>query len=280
MNHLKKCMNHLKIYVYTCLLLLLPSVVKAQSKLEKLVGVSASVGVPHGLRLDAGVAITPSLAVRAGVSGIPTIQLLSNHALPLGSNPEYKEALGYDPELRASLKAGSLQGELMLDWHPFDSGFRLTVGAFFSGLKATGMVRLIDPKTGKSIMESSKNGSLDPNNMPKLKFQLVDDAGNNIKGEFVEFQPSRDASFEVSLGFTKPFQPYFGIGYGYAVPRDRVSFMFDLGLVHTGKVQLTSPNAIAGDPNILFKLKKEATLVRHYFQFLPVFNLGIAVRIY
>jgi hypothetical protein len=46
-----------------------------------------------------------------------------------------------------------------------------------------------------------------------------------------------DAYLEVNA-----LRPYFGIGWGNAIPRGRVGFRFDIGAMYHGKPKVTSPN--------------------------------------
>lgn len=243
------------------------------------IGGAITLDVPHGIRLDAGVRIIPELSIRAGVSFLPNIQPKGGRVQEVDLST-YKETLGYTPELHAKGQVSSLAGQLMLDYHPFRSGFRITAGMFIKGPRGTVQALLIDPSTGRSIMESPEQNLLNPNNMPVITFQLVNNNDNPIAGEAVSFQPSADASMALSLDIGSSIQPYVGIGYGYAVPRSRVSFILDVGALFSGGMKFSSPNAIKGDPNILLKLHKTAMDIDYYTRILPILNLGVAIRIF
>lgn len=111
--------------------------------------------------------------------------------------------------------------------------------------------------------------------MPKFKIK-----GSNEPEELI-IQPSPQATVDVTLNLGRTFQPYFGIGYGYAVPKSRVSFILDVGALFNGKATISSPNVIQGNPNMIFSIAGDQVIkARYYTQILPVLNLGVSIRLY
>lgn len=239
------------------------------------IGLAVGVSVPYGTFAQLGFRIIPQLAVRGGIGFFPKKQLYSKADFDFG-NPtemqEYTKALGYTPGIDAKVAYSNLSGQLLLDWHPFGRGFRLTGGLTFGSPQVHVHAMLIDTKTGRSIMEQESN--LDPNNMPRITIQ---DANDPSAG--VTLQPSGDASADVSILWQRNVKPYVGIGYGQIAPKSGVSFFFDLGVLFTGKVGLASPNAIAGDLNTLLDYDPKVQDIVYKAQFLPVLNFGIAIRL-
>lgn len=238
------------------------------------VGVGLGISVPHGARIEAGVRFNNYLSTRVGLSFIPTIKFLNNQPTKIDLSG-YKEQLGYTPQAVASAQVGSFAGYLLLDYHPFKNGFRVTVGAYIGRPTLTANLAIVNPHNGQSIMADPKQVLFDPQDMPKLTIETTDHT------EKVVLQPSPEATIDAKVNVGRTFQPYLGVGYGYAVPNSRVSFMLDAGVLFNGKFNLTSPNAIEGDPNMLLTLNDlNLHKIRYYTQILPVLNLGISIRLF
>ena len=59
--------------------------------------------------------------------------------------------------------------------------------------------------------------------------------------EDLSLSVNRDGSFNAHVK-TWGFKPYLGVGWGNAIPRGRVGFRFDFGLLFQGKPSIESPN--------------------------------------
>lgn len=103
----------------------------------------------------------------------------------------------YDGELKLS------NASALLDWHPFASGFRLTVGGVGPGLKA-------------DVRGRSTGGNFEIGNGTYTAAQI--------------------GSLNGSLEFGNSVAPYVGLGWGNAVGKNhRVTFLFDIGAAYVGK---------------------------------------------
>jgi hypothetical protein len=148
----------------------------------------------------------------------------------------------------------------LLDWHPFASGFRLSVGAVGPGLKADVIGRPQPGGTydiGDSTYTAAQIGSL----TGQLKF------GNSVA-------------------------PYVGLGWGNVAGKNhRVTFLFDLGAAYIGKSTVTL-NATCGATlsalqctqlqnqlrNDLVQEQTEMETDAAPYAWWPVIKIGLGVR--
>ena len=221
------------------------------------------------------VRIMPQLAIRAGVGFFPKMELFKK-TVEFGDavkQQSYEDALGYTPQLSTKFAYSNLNGQLMLDWHPGGKGFRVSAGVYLGAPKVYAHGMMIDAKTGESIMK--QQSTLDPNNMPSI---TIFDA--NDESQRVTIQPSSEAALDATVTLGRVARPYLGIGFGQMAPSDKpVSFFMDLGVLLSGKARLASPNVIAGDPNLLVDFDPNVQDIVYKAQFLPVLNMGLAIRL-
>jgi hypothetical protein len=217
-----------------------------------------------GLALLGGLASQPVLAadmavgVRAGTFGFAPefdVGLTKTLNVRLAYNTfSYKRTIeDTDVTYDGKLKIGA--ASVIADWHVFNGGFRLSLGAVQKGPKVD--------VVGK------------PN--ANAKYEL--------NGTF--YNASDIGSLNGTIKMGDSVAPYVGIGWGNTVDEeDRVTFLFDLGAIHTGsaKADLTvtcnapSPtlcNQIRNDVNAE-KTKLENDVAN--YDWWPVISLGIAVR--
>lgn len=242
---------------------------------EMPVGLALGVSVPDGVTAQCAVRIIPQLTIRAGVGFFPKLQVYKR-TFDLGDAAQmqsYRDALGYTPQVYTKAAYGNLNGQLMLDWHPMENGFRVSGGIYLGAPKVHAHGMMIDAKTKESIMK--QESSLDPNNMPSITISDDNDASQSVT-----IQPSSEAALDATATLGRTVRPYIGIGYGQMAPSDKpVSFFIDLGVLLAGKARIASPNVIAGDPNVLVDFDASVQDVVYKAQFLPVLNVGVAIRL-
>lgn len=202
----------------------------------------------------AGVAV----GVRAGTFGYGAdfdIGLSPTLNLRLGYN-----TLSYDRTLEdtdvtydGTLKIGAVSA--ILDWHAFNGGFRLSAGAVEKGPKidVTGK-----PTAGTYEIDGTTYTAAEVGNL----------SGTIKMGDSVA--------------------PYIGIGWGNTVDaEDRVTFLLDIGAVHTGSPKATlNVNCGASVPtlrcnqlrNDVNDEKADLEEEAKDYEWYPVVSLGFAVR--
>jgi len=169
----------------------------------------AGVGVgTNGVSIDVATNITNFVNVRAGVDIMPGITFNSD------ADFQYTVA-GHEQTSTIDLKGDlkRVQTHLIFNVYPIPSvGFYLAAGAYFGGNK---LIKI----TGHSdeLGEQSKGGHV-----------VIGDYGIPV-----------DENGNISGGFkVKNFRPYLGLGWGRALPGNRVAFGIDLGVQFEGKPEL------------------------------------------
>lgn len=165
--------------------------------------VGVSVGTP-GIGVDVASPIGNYLALRAGVSFMPNFTFNSDVDVDLDIQ-EYGEE---STELEVEGSLGRTSGELLLNVYPFRrSSFFVCGGAYFGG--------------GKLVKIKGHSDELR---------DLVSQ-GNTAGIEIGDYTIPVDANGDVAGGLkVSSFRPYLGLGFGRAVPKKRVGFMFELGV--------------------------------------------------
>ena len=228
----------------------------AQEKTPLSFGLYTTLGAPEGLTIGGSVCFMPELSLRAGLGLMPSLS--------------YSSRVDVDKVKAFASYAQKLENPVDLDYHPFKNPFRVTAGLFLGRYQARGSVQLVDHKTGKSVAEEMRRkGVL---NMPLIR---LEENGETL----FTLQPDDDASINASVASPSWVQPYIGIGYGFAVPRSRVSFFGDLGLLYNGPLKLSSPNLREGDLNSLVSRDETLKSIDAWTRLFAVLNLGVSIRL-
>lgn len=187
-------------------------------------GVSVNAGL-SGVGATASVALHPNLNLRVGYDGT-----MLSHKLTASDYIDLELDLEEGiPEPDVTLK-GKLKGQgfyMLLDYNPFQDGFgafHVTAG-FYAG---SGRLVQFDGQFDKQWIAA--------NNINPREDLAIDI-------EDIKLFANPDGSFEA---YVKSFavKPYLGVGWGNAIPKGRVGFRFDFGLLFQGKPSLDSPNMI------------------------------------
>jgi len=223
------------------------------------VGVKAST---FGYGLEAATPLNKMLAFRAGINSLSVIK----NVIKIGefnySLSDYQDDLdGYFTSMPNAIRVkpdiNFTHGNLLLDFYPGGGIFHLTTGFFMgtSKIKATG-----------SVVDSN-NKRLDL--LPDKEWPTVEIGGKDIR-------LASSNTLELQLGGA--IKPYFGLGFGRAVPKKRVSFKFELGLIYQGnysiKLNNTALNLNAYEEDV------KDTNFEQYLKFWPMMNFQLSYRIF
>lgn len=261
------------------------------------VGVGVGIGTT-GITVDAATAITPYVGVRAGVDIFPSVKLNADLDLGVdGANATISEYSSYIGELNALLPAGQqiptaipqeldVQGKtklggghVLFDIYPFPaaSSFRVTVGAYFGSGK---VADVYNREQGALLSVSRWNAAVDN---PAAK-PFVDQYGlKKIGAELGDYFISPDAQGNLNASIkVNGFRPYLGLGFGRAVPKNRVGCQFDLGCQFWGSPKVTVTDLggerelkaenVGGDGGDVIKTISNVSVW-------PVLNFRVMVRI-
>lgn len=83
---------------------------------------------------------------------------------------------------------------------------------------------------------------------------------------------------DADIYFGQSIQPYFGLGYGYAVPYTPVTFVMDLGVLY-GEGHSSLARMLMGILMCYSSRTIQDQEDSNHTKFIPVLSLGIAIRI-
>jgi len=135
---------------------------------------------------------------------------------------------------------------LLIDWHPFGGGFRLSLGAFY---------------TDNYVSAKAKD--------QKVTINDREYTVSNLSGK---------------ISLKNNFAPYFGIGIGNAINKSnrRLHFSLDIGVMYSGSPDI-SLTATASDPLLQAQLNQDIEEQKKKFKdeadnykFYPVITFGIS----
>ena len=127
---------------------------------------------------------------------------LAGSYIPISINKYQADFSGSVLIANADVKLGSIG--LYADWHPFKNSFKITGGAAYM---------LTQIKGNANVRDSVKQGeiTIPPNSVGKISVGIE----------------------------TLPIAPYIGIGFGRAVPKNRVGFGVEMGTYYIGSPKLS-----------------------------------------
>lgn len=185
-----------------------------------------------------------------------------------------------DYEIDATVKLNNApSGHVMVDYSPTKRGygaFHITAGLYFGGRDIIhlhgdsnpGLIQQnIDSKLDEIYTQFPElTGMLDVD-ITDLTLSTLGDAGIHLNAD-----GTADAYARVNK-----VRPYFGIGWGNAIPRGRVGFRFDIGAVYQGRPDIVSPNT---DMNIVNEINdKDLNKILGYARFFPQLSVSLTFRI-
>ena len=140
----------------------------------------------------------------------------------------------------------------LADWHPFQGGFRMSLGLMYN----------------------------------QNQFDMVGKptAGSTYEFDGVEYTAAEVGTLKGKLSFDKT-APYIGIGWGNAVAKDTsVNFSFDLGALYQGKPKLglsasgtaCAPGTACGDS--LARERADAESEMSNYKWYPVISIGLSYQ--
>ena len=187
---------------------------------------SVGIGIgTTGLGFQVAFPITDYLALRGGYSFLPSSLV----------DPTFTAKYTHDGGIKDETKVGTKlhmgDGDILIDIHPGKkTGFHFTTGFF------VGKEKLITAKNTSPIYGAGPGEGL-----------IIGDYTIGI---------AADGIARAAIKVNK-FKPYVGFGYGRAVPRKRVNFAFDLGVMFWGKPEVWGSDV--NDPTHFEPVPKAST---------------------
>ena len=153
-----------------------------------------------------------SVGVTAGTPGIG-----GDVAMPICNYVQVRAGFAMMPKFKFST-VGFANGKLLFDIYPFKkSAFHITAGAYFGG---GSIIKAYNKEDGllKDVADYNRRNPDDLIGYELGDYLLTPDANGNVNAEIK----------------TSGFRPYIGIGNGRAVPKKRIGFMFEVGVMFWG----------------------------------------------
>lgn len=187
--------------------------------------VGLSVGTP-GIGLDVAMPIGNYVQFRAGADFMPNIKVNTDVDLNTPDLSAFTDVYGTMPsEVALQGKIGFTNGKLLFDVYPFKGcSFHVTAGAYFGSSQVVSVYNRVDGALS-SVAQYNNDVENDvlPSQFEKTGVQL----GNYL------LEPDDNGNVSGSIK-TAGFKPYLGLGFGRAVPKKRIGFMFDIGVQFWG----------------------------------------------
>lgn len=225
--------------------------------------VGVNVGTP-GVGFDVAMPVCNYVQVRAGVAFMPHIKFDTD----LDINPPSVSGYDIPNEVDVEWKIGFTNGKLLFDVFPFKrSSFHVSVGAYFGSSQ---VVEAYNKEDG--LLKDLANYNNDVEN------GII--SGDKIGVELGDYllEPDDDGNVKAYIK-TRKFKPYLGLGFGRAVPKKRVGFMFEAGVMFWGEPKVYCNDQrlyeedVDGDAGGVMKTLSKITVY-------PVLNFRLCGRIF
>ena len=150
-------------------------------------------------------------------------------------------------------------GNLKIGWYPLANGiFSLRLGAYVG------------------VFDLGFSGSIDGYSALREQFG---DIGFEMEG--ASLIPRADGTFDGSFRFGNVVKPYFGFGIGRTIPRNRVGFRFNLGVLYQGDIRLVSDQINLDLANITNEVNGDVDFlddISGLLRFWPMMNFSLTYR--
>ena len=260
----------MKKLLLACLMFAGMQTVSAQEAtwIPKNLAVGVGVGTT-GIVIDASTTLHNYLGVRFGVDIMPKIKVNKDINLKTeNANKQLSQLTSEINDLNTRLRAagyetidlsqypdGNLPNQMAVQgkwknttWHflvdiyPFGAAhsFHATVGAYFGSSE---IVTLYNREEGFLKPINSYNEAYlnpDPNVQSVINQYGLTMIGAEMGDYFVTPDPKENGNFN-AYAKVNGFRPYLGIGFGRAVPKNRIGCQFDLGVQFWGKPDVYAP---------------------------------------
>ena len=210
----------------------------------------------YGYGIQGATSLSPNFQARAGFD---YMTFSYNDALSF-STPELDTP---DIKLKGELSEAKLtfpNFKAMVDYYPVKNGiFSITAGFYIGNNRITFDGQILDYGQYSSH--------------PKFGF------------EDIIIQPDIDGNFDFKLKMGSTIKPYFGLGLGKTIPKSRVGFRFELGVVYQGGFKVESNNVVSADGldrinEGLFDKFDDLPVSKEILKLWPMMNFTLSYRIH
>ncbi len=208
------------------------------------VAVGVTAGTP-GIGLDVAVPVGNYIQLRAGFATFPKIKVSTDLDLN-----EYDNVPGVPESVEVEGKTGFTNGKILVDVFPFkSSSFHITAGAYFGSSE---IVKAYNKEDG-ILQEVTDWNNANPDKLIGVElgdYLLTPDENGNVNAQIK----------------TSSFKPYLGLGVGRAVPKKRIGFMFEAGVMFWGSPKIycnderLTEDKVGGDDGGIIKFLSKITV--------------------
>ena len=158
----------------------------------------------------------------------------------------------------AGAKLSFFNAKAMIDYYPMKNGIFCFTAGFYTG--------------NNKITADAK----------VLGYDKIQGQYPEIGMEEIVVKPNPDGSFDATLKLGDTFKPYFGIGLGRTIPKSRIGFKFELGVVYQGEYRFESNNisgSFVEDANNQFTSNIDFPVSKDVLKLWPMLNFTLSYRI-
>jgi len=214
------------------------------------VGIEASTNINNYFKLRGGlnfISLSPDITI--GIDDSNLRQVIKGN---------------YDPDYKMDAGINMFNGNILVDIYPTGSGiFHLTAGFYLGQNKIKAKGKLVNPDTGEKA-------ELDYG----LEWPTLNLEGHEIRIENGEINGN------IYVG--KVIKPYLGIGLGNSIAKtkNRLSFMFELGVMYQGDYTIKQGGKKVNIDNIHDESFDDIKKYTDWFKWWPILNFQLSYRFY
>lgn len=203
-----------KLAIFAAAALMSSAAASAQLSVANHLSASVSAGT-NGISVELATPVTDWGALRAGVSVMPDFKI--GFDADVDANIAGTGTRTYPIDI--DLGMGRTQGNVVLNIYPFTQRVPVYVaaGVYFGGDKTLKIKGHSD-----DLEREFKNGTITSADLQIGDYQVPVDNNGNVSGYFK----------------TKAVRPYFGLGWGRAIPGRLINFNVELGVQVMGKMKI------------------------------------------
>jgi len=251
---------------------------QVDSRLFNHLAIGLNVGTT-GIGADLAVPCTKFVEIQAGFSIMPKITYSTNIHPNLSQYTDIASgvnSLGLtDIPIRGKLNM--VNGKVLINVYPFpQKGFHITAGAYFG--KGT-VVEVYNTIDGQLAVINKANEAIEKYNEFAESKDMNPQEQIGVKlGDYL-LTPDENGNARATLK-TNGFKPYVGLGFGRAVPKRRLNFKFDLGVMFWGSPDVIDHNNVSLTKQDLDGKDGGAFRIISKVKVYPVLNFRLAGRIF
>ena len=215
---------------------------------------SIGLGVINGITAEVAFPMTHSFALRAGYDYWPTTKMSTDlNIVNVDGQAPATAIAGLPSKMEVEYKDYFPTFHLLVDFYPFKKySFHITAGAYFGKDKVIKAYNK-DAASKAALASVYQYNMQNPNNRIGLEM-----------GDYL-LEPDQAGNINAAI-LVKKFRPYLGVGFGRAVPTNRFSVGFDLGVEMWGEPEVfvndakIKSNDLKGDSKSLLQAISKASL--------------------